>query len=261
MPLLPILLAIAARDLFLPVAGRIHDPMHDIRTKVALQSSASSEAHVTIRFIPASGTPAAAKSLDVTVPPHGTRSVDPFGEEAALGALRITSDQPLTANDRIVTPASSATFEALAATEAITTGDAARLDGFSFTHAATETNRLYIVETAGDALQYSVILLARDGHVLAQSMHLIHRFEQHSRDLDHDFPSIAARNVSILLRGINGGGGIVAAAAVTKRSNGEIDARAIRVTERHQRGLSRSEKLAYLAACLFIIGAAVWRRW
>jgi hypothetical protein len=261
MPLLPILLAVAARDLFLPVAGRIRDPLHDIRTNVTLQNRASSEAHVTIRFIPASGTPAPAKSLDVTVPPHGTRSVDPFGDEAALGALRITSDQPLTANDRIVTPVSSATFEAQSAVEAITTGDAARLDGFSFTHAATETNRLYIVETAGDALQYSVIVLASDGHVLAQNMHLIHPFEQHSRDLDHDFPTIAARKASVLLRGINGGGGIVAAAAVTTRSNGEIDARAVEVTERHERGLSRSEKLAYAAIGLFIIGAALWRRW
>ncbi|HEY2829985.1 MAG TPA: hypothetical protein VGJ88_07685 [Thermoanaerobaculia bacterium] len=36
MPLLPILLVVAGRDLFLPVAGRIDDPPDDVRTFIAL---------------------------------------------------------------------------------------------------------------------------------------------------------------------------------------------------------------------------------
>ena len=264
MPLLPILLAVAARDLFLPVAGRIHDPLHDVRTTVTLRNASSAEAHAKVQFVPAAGTPAPPRSVDVVVLPHAAREIDPFGDEQALGAIRITSDQPLLANSRIVTPASSASFDALSKDEAITAGEAARLDGFTFTHAATETNRVYIIETAGDALQYSVIVRGADGgdggRVLAQNLHLIHPFEQHSLDLDHDFPTLAAPNATVLLRGLNGGGSIVAAAAITKRANGEIAARDMRVIERRDRGLSRTEKAAYAAIALFIVGAAIRRR-
>jgi hypothetical protein len=256
MPLLPILLAVAARDLFLPVAGRIHDPLHDIRTTVTVTNPASSEAHATIRFIPVSGTSATLKPLDVVVPPKGSRTVDPFAEEHALGALHITADHPLIANGRIAT----STFDAIPSTDAISTAEAARIDGFTFTHAATETNRLYIVETSGDALQYTVILLGAGDKVLSQRIYLIHPFEQHSLDLDHDFPTVAAPNVSVRVRGLNGGGSIVAAAAITKRANGEIVAREMKVTERRVRGLSLSEKLAYAGIALFIVGAALRRR-
>ncbi|HEY2322428.1 MAG TPA: hypothetical protein VGJ82_06135 [Thermoanaerobaculia bacterium] len=258
--LLPILLAVAARDLFLPVAGRIHDPLHDIRTNVTLRNPSSSEAHARVQFIPTGGTSAQPKSVDAVVPPNATRTVDPFGDEYALGALRITSDQPLLADGRIVTPLSSASFEARSPKESITAGEAARLDGFTFTHAATATNRLYVIETAGDALQYSVIVRAADGKVIAQNINLIHPFEQHSLDLDHDFPTVAAQNASVLVRGLNGGGGIVAAAAITQRSNNAITAREMTVTEHRDRGLSRTEKVAYAAIALFIIGAALRRR-
>ena len=258
--LLPILLAVAARDLFLPVAGRIRDPLHDIRTVVTLRNTTSSEAHATVHFVPASGTPAPPKSLDVVIPPNATREVNPFGDEHALGAIRITSDEPLLANGRIVTPASSASFDARSPKDAITSGEAATLDGFTLTHAATETNRLYVIETAGDALQYSVIVRGAGGKVLAQNLHLIHPFEQHSLDLDHDFSTVAAQNASVVIRGLNGGGSIVAAAAITKRGNGEITAREMKVTEHRGRGLSAVEKLAYAAIALFIIGAALRRR-
>lgn len=260
MPLLPILLAVAARDLFLPVAGRIRDPLHDIRTVVTLRNTSSAEAHATVHFVPASGTPAPPKSLDVVIPPNAVREVNPFGDEHALGAIRITSDQPLFANGRIVTPASSASFDALSPKDAITSGEAATLDGFTFTHAATETNRLYVIETAGDALQYTVIVRGAGGKVLAQNLHLIHPFEQHSLDLDHDFSTVAAQNASVVIRGLNGGGSIVAAAAITKRANGEITAREMKVTEHRGRGLSAFEKLAYAAIALFVIGTALRRR-
>ncbi|HEX3110878.1 MAG TPA: hypothetical protein VHU41_17395 [Thermoanaerobaculia bacterium] len=259
MPLLPILLAVAARDLFLPVAGRIRDPLHDIRTTVTLRNTSSADAHATLHFIPTAGTPTAAKSVDVVVPANATRDVDPFGDAYALGALRITSDRPLLANGRIGTPSSSASFDARSAKEAITSGEAARLDGFTFTHAASETNRLYVVETAGDALQYSVIVRDADGKVVAQNVHLIHPFEQHGLDLDHDFPTLAAQNAAVVIRGMNGGGSIIAAAAVTKRANDEITAREMKVTERRDRGLSWPEKAAYAAIALFIIGTALRR--
>ena len=96
--------------------------------------------------------------------------------------------------------------------------------------------------------------------MLAQNVHLIHPFEQHSLDLDHDFPLLAGRNASVFVRGLNGGGSIVAAAAITQRANGEIAAREMSVTERRDRGLSRTEKLAYAAIALFLAGAALRRR-
>jgi hypothetical protein len=259
MPLLPILLAVAARDLFLPVAGRIHDPLHDVRTTVTLRNTAPADAHATIRFVPTAGTPGR-PALDVVIPPNASRTVDPFGDANALGAIRITSDQPLVANGRIDSPGSSATFDALSGKDGITSGEAAKLDGFDFTHAAAATNRLYVVETAGDALQYTVIILGAEGKVLSQDLQLIHPFEQHSLDLDGDFPTIAAPNASVLLRGVNGGGRIVAAAAITARSNAAITPREMQVTERRGRGLSNAEKLAYAAIALFILGAAVRSR-
>ncbi|HEY2094555.1 MAG TPA: hypothetical protein VGJ81_22065 [Thermoanaerobaculia bacterium] len=279
MPLLPILLAVAARDLFLPVAGRIHDPLHDVRTTVTLRNSGAADAHATIRFVPTAGT-ARQPPLEIVIPPNATRAVDPFGETPAIGAIRITSDQPIVAtgriangriangrivngrivNGRIVSDGSSATFDAMSSADGITGGDAAKLGGFTFDHAIGATNRLYVVETAGDALQYTTIILGADGNVLGQKLHLIHPFEQHSHDLDADFPGVAVQHASILLRGMNGGGCIVAEAAITARSNGAITARAMKVTERHERGLSNMEKLAYAAIALFIAGAALRSR-
>jgi hypothetical protein len=289
MPLLPILLAVAARDLFLPVAGRIHDPLHDVRTTVTLRNSGAADAHATIRFVLTAGT-ARQPPLEIVIPPHSTRAVDPFGETPAIGAIRITSDQPIVANGRIangriangriangrivngriangrivsariVSAGSSATFDAMSPTDGITAGDAAKIEGFTFDHAIGATNRLYVVETAGDALQYTTIILGADGKVLGQKLHLIHPFEQHSHDLDADFPGVAVQHASILLRGMNGGGCIVAEAAITARSNGAITARAMKVTERHERGLSNMERLAYAAIALFIAGAALRSR-
>lgn len=259
MPLLPILLAIAARDLFLPVAGRVRDPLHDIRTSVTLVNAEPREAHATIRFVPAAGTPSPAFSLDVAVPGNSSRSVDPFGEKGGIGALRITAERPLTGKGTIFSPMSSSAVELLPASLAIGSGDAATAGSFSFTHAASETNRLYVVETMGDALQYSVMIVGADGRILSQNMHLIHPFEQHSLDLDGDFPTVAASNASIRVRGFNGGGRILAAAAVTKRPGGEIVLRSIAMASEPSRGLSTAEKLAYAAIALFIIGSALRR--
>jgi hypothetical protein len=259
MPLLPILLLAAGRDLFLPIAGRISDPFHDVRTTVTLKNASTSVAHATIRYLPASGTLSEGRSLDVTVPANGTRSVDPFGDQGGLGALRITSDQELTASGRITSHAASAIFEALPASRGIGSGEAATVGTFSFTHATSETNRLYIVETTGDALQYSIILRASDGSVVSQNARLIHPFEQHTVDLDNDFPTVTGRNVSAVLRGTNGGGTIVAAAAVTKKPGGEIVPHEMAVATRRGRGLPLSETIAYAAIALFILGAALRR--
>lgn len=260
MPLLPILLLVAGRDLFLPIAGRISDPSHDVRTTVTLSNTSPSEAHATIRYLPASGTPAEGRSLDVTVPSNGTRAVDPFGDQGGLGALRITSDQELTASGQITSRGSSAVFEARPASRGIGSGEAAAVGTFSFTHAASETNRLYIVETNGDALQYSIILHTGDGRVVSQNVRLIHPFEQHSVDLDNDFPTVTGRNVSAVLRGLNGGGTIVAAAAVTKKPGGEIVPYEMVIASRRHRGLPLSETIAYAAIALFILGAYLRRK-
>jgi len=263
MPLLSILLLAAGRDLFLPIAGRISDPLHDVRTTVTLKNPSPSVAHATIRYLPASGTPSEQRSLEVTVPPSGTRPVDPFGDQGGLGALRITSDRELTASGRITSHAASAVFEAIPASHGIRSGETATVGTFSFTHATSETNRLYIVETNGDALQYSIILRADDGSVVSQSAGLIHAFEQHTLDLDNDFPTVTGRNISAVLRGMNGGGTIVAAAAVTKKPGGEIVPFGMGPATRRRYPLPLSETIAYAAIAFFILGAALagpWRR-
>jgi hypothetical protein len=260
MPLLPILLLAAGRDLFLPIAGRISDPAHDVRTTVTLKNASSSEAHATIRYLPASGTPSEGRSFDVVVPPNAARSVDPFGDQGGLGALRITSDQELTASGRITSHAASAVFEARPASQSIGSGETATTGTLTFTHAKSETNRLYVVETSGDALQYSIILRASDGSVVSQSGRLIHAFRQHSIDLDDNFPTVTGRNVSVVLRGMNGGGRILAAAAVTKKPGGEIVPFEMVIASRRGRGLPLSETIAYAAIALFILGAALRSR-
>ncbi len=119
---------------------------------------------------------------------------------------------------------------------------------------------MYIVETSGDALQYSIILRASDGSVVSQNVRLIHPFEQHTVDLDNDFPTVTGRDVSAVLRGLNGGGTIVAAAAVTRKPGDEIVPYEMAVASRRGRGLPLSEKIAYGAIALFIAGAALGSR-
>jgi hypothetical protein len=263
MPLLPtllsIVLAVAARELFLPVAGHVRDSLHDVRTSVTLVNAEPAAAHATIRFVPAVGTPSPEFSLDVAVPAHGSRSVDPFSDRGGIGALRITSDCPLAGKGTIFNPTSSSAIDLLPAPLAIGSGDAATAGSFSFTRANSETNRLYVVETAGDALQYSVMIVGADRQVLSQNMHLIHPFEQQSLDLDGDFPTVAASNASVRIRGFNGGGRVLAAVAVTKRPGGEIALRPVALAAEHSHGLSTAEKLAYAATALFIVGLALRR--
>jgi len=270
----PISAASSDIDLFVPVAGhgrqaggRVFD------TTLWITNSGNTPAHVTLQFLRAMQSNPSPHTTTFTLAPSATRVFDPIsrdllGIDEGVGAIRIRSDQALLAAVRAFTrvesePRSRAvatTFNAIPARFAIGNGQTAIAQGVTLDPAA-ERNRLYVVETAGQPLTYSLAIVDANGNTVAQKAFYITAFEERSIDVGDEFPNLRVDHAIARVRGMNGNGRIIFAGTQIARDSQDGNAYEMSYVNEPRVRMPIGEIVAYvIVACAVIIAAAVYRR-
>jgi hypothetical protein len=274
LPVVPLRGASSDIDLFVPIAGHGHQTGGRVfDTTLWITNSSNATAHVTLQFLRAQQSNPSPHTTSFTLAGAGTRVFDPIGRDLlgideGVGAIRIRSDQPLVAAARAFArvesdPRSRAvatTFNAIPARFAIGNGQNAIAQGVTLDPAAERT-RMYVVETAGQPLTYSIAIVGTNGNVLAQKAFYITSLEERSIELGDEFPNIRADHAVARVRGMNGNGRIVFAAAQIARESQDGNTYEMSYVSEPRVRMPLAEIIAYVAvACAVIVAAAVYRR-
>ena len=242
-------------------------------TTLWITNSGNTSAHVTLQFLRAMQSNPSPRTITFTLAPSSTRVFDPIGRDIlgideGVGAIRIRSDQPVLGAVRAFTrvesePRSRAvatTFNAIPARFAIGNGQTAIAQGITLDHAA-ERNRLYVVETAGQPLTYSIAIVDTNGNTVAQKAFYITAFEERSIDVGDEFPNLELDHAIARVRGMNGNGRIIFAGTQIARDSQDANAYEMSYVNEPRVRMPIGEIIAYIVvACAVIIAAAVYRR-
>jgi len=271
---LPLFATSSDIDLFLPIAGhgrqaggRVFD------TTLWITNSSNARARVTVEFLRAMQSNPSPHSMTFTLAPSSTRVFDPIGRDLlgideGVGAIRIRSDQPLLGAVRAFTRVESdprpravaTTFNAIPARFAIGNGQTAIAQGITLDPAA-ERSRLYVVETAGQPLSYSIAIVDTNGNPVAQKAFYITAFEERSIDVGDEFPNVKIDHAVARVRGMNGNGRIIFAGTQIARESQDGNAYEMSYVSEPRVRMPIGEIIAYIVvACAVIIAAAVYRR-
>jgi len=263
------------RELFVPIAGRGHQADGRLfATTLWVTNAGTSPAHVTLQFLRAAQTNPSPRGITFVLEAGATRVFDPVGADVLgsdniTGALRISSDQPLLATARAAShlesePLSRAvatTFNAMPARFAIGNGQTAIAHGVVLGTAATERYKMYVVETAGQSLSYSIAIVSQDGATIAQKGFYIAPREERGIDLGDEFPNVSSEHAVVRVRGVNGNGRIIFAGAQIARESQDSNAYEMSYTNEPRVRMPMAEVVAYVAvACAIVVAALVYRR-
>jgi hypothetical protein len=262
-------------ELYVPIAGRGHQADGRLfATTLWLTNAGTSPAHVTLQFLRAAQTNPSPRGITFVVESGGTRVFDPIGADVLgsdniTGALRLVSDQPVLATARVashlesesLSRALATTFNAMPARFAIGNGQTAIAHGVVLGTSATERYKMYVVETAGRSLSYSVAIVSQDGATIAQKGFYIAPREERGIDLGDEFPNVSTDHAIVRVRGVNGNGRIIFAGAQIARESQDSNAYEMSYTNEPRVRMPMAEVVAYVAvACAIIVAALVYRR-
>jgi hypothetical protein len=272
---LPISAAFADKDLFVPIAGigRQADGRR-FATALWVTNTGTSPARVTLDFLRAAQTNPAPRSIAFDLAAGATRVFDPLapdflGADNVTGALHIRADEPLLATSRAyshletepMSRAVASSFDAIPARVAIGNGQSAIAHGVAIGPGAQERYKLYVVETVGQPLAYSVALVDPNGATLAQKGFYAAPHEARGFDLGDEFPNVRSDHAVARLRGMNGNGRIIFAGAQIARESLDGNAYEMSYSSEPRMRMPLAEVVAYAAvACAIIVAALVYRR-
>jgi hypothetical protein len=263
---LPAFAGYTARDLYIPIAGRVvgHDGSQFLTT-LSLTNPSSDPATVTVSFLRAAVANPAPRSLTLQLAPSESRNLELDAQllgNDTVGALRIQGTRGVLAQANVYSRMAGETsarnigamFNALPATAAIGTGESATVqglagDGFRY--------RLYVVETVGHPLYFTATLLDAHGSAVAQKRFFVSPREQRTFELTAEFPNVHA--ASLRLTGFNGSGKIVATGAQVRPESHETTPFEMSFPAAPRHRLQMTEALAYVTVALAVIVAAVRR--
>ncbi|HEX7151067.1 MAG TPA: hypothetical protein VF618_06230 [Thermoanaerobaculia bacterium] len=247
----PLFATYTARDLYVPVAGRITAADgREFLTTVSLTNPAIEATGVTISFLKAGQPNPAPRQQKLRL--DGNESREIALEEQFLGALRIEADRDVLAEARVYSRANGAGFNAIPAAFAIGTGESAIVQG-----AAAERYRIYAVETVGHPLYVTATLLDEDGRGVAQKRIFLGPREQRTFELAELFPQ--KRGSAIRLTGFNGSGKIIATGAQVATESRDTTPFEMSFPTAPRHRVKKTEAAAYAAVALAIVIAAVRR--
>ena len=262
-------------ELFVPIAGRGYQADGRIFTTTLWVTNAGTKpAHATLQFLRASQTNPSARGITFALEGGTTRVFDPIGidvlgSDNITGALRLSSDQPLLATARIashleselLSRAVATTFNAIPARFAIGNGQTAIAHGAVLGPTAMERYKMYVVETVGQPLSYSIAIVSQDGVTIAQKGFYIAPREERGIDLGDEFPNVRSDHAIVRVRGVNGNGRIIFAGAQIARESQDSNAYEMSYTNEPRVRMPIAEVVAYVAvACAIVVAALVYRR-
>jgi hypothetical protein len=270
-----LLAATAARDLAVPIAGRgVGSDGRPFETALWITNVSADASSVTLSYLRSARPNETPHATTFTLRPGETRLFDPLGAavtgvESGTGGLLIHADEPVTAVARIYAKAAGEPLSRMRMTTitAIPTRYAVANGGLSWLQGYTGGSsplgyRLYVVETRGEPLYYTISLLDDQGRTGAQKGFYIAGREQRSLDLRAEFPGVTLAHALVRVRGLNGNGRVVFTGLELAPESRDAGAYEMSFLIESRNRLSAEEIIAYavIAAALIAIAVASRRR-
>ena len=246
--------ASAGREVWIPIAGRATgSDGRTFLTTVAITNTSATPADATISYFPNASPHQQPRSLPVRLPPHATvtHELGPEVVPAAspTGGLRIQATAPIVASARIHTGTVGGTFQAIPTDMAIGTGESTLVHGTG----VPGTYRLYVMETKGHPLYFSVKLLDRSARTVTYRRLYLSGFEERYWAFDEAFTSIH-------IDGINGSGRIVAAGSLIDPVTRDVVPFEMLLPSKSRHRLPWPEVAAYSIAATALLVVAIWKK-
>ena len=256
--------ATASRDAFVPVAGRSTGAGgRGFYTTVWVTNVAEEHATVTLSFLGASQPNPKPLTYTQRLAPGEVRQLalpeHLLHGTSGIGALRVESTADVIASAHVYSllageseaRATGATFEAIPARSAFGSGESTVVPGVATPGARF---KLYVVETTGHPLYFTLARLDARGRVLSRQRHYVGIREARAYDLASDGA------VAVRIEGMNGSGKLVAAgvALPAESQDATVFTMSVPLAPRHR--LPMGEMAAYALIALALVGAAFRRR-
>ena len=246
--------ASAGREVWIPVAGRATSgDGRTFLTTVAITNTSDKPADATISYFPSASPQQQPRTLPLRLPPHATVTHELGAEvvpaKSPTGGLRIQATAPIVASARVHTGNVGGTFQAIPTDLAIGSGES------TLVHGAGEpgTYRLYVMETRGHPLYFSVKLLDRNAKTVTYRRLYLSGFEQRNWAFHEPFTSMH-------IDGINGSGRIVAAGSLVDPVTRDVVPFEMLLPSRSRHRLPWPEVAAYSVAAAMLLAVAIWKK-
>lgn len=267
----PLAAAYSGRDLVLPVAG--HSAGADGRlfdTALWITNVSENACDVTLSFYASGETNRTPRVVSLRIAPGQTwfrEGMDPaLTGGAVMGAVRMHATQDVIATARAYSRlrdetnarAVASSFAAIPTQFAIGNGESTLLQGIS---PRDSRYKVYFVEVAGEPLTVTASLVDPDGRIVADKRLYVDAHMQIATDLHALFGDAAVPEHALLrLRGMNGDGRIVAAAAQISAESQDATAYEMMLVTAPRNFMTAGEVAAYSLAALAVLVAAFWKR-
>lgn len=261
------LAATAARDAYIPIAGRaVGAGGRTFDTTVWITNVSEKPASVTLSFLRAAQPNLAPFTYTQRLAPSEIRRIvlpNYLLGTAGVGALRVRSSGDVLATAHVFsigageseTKAVGASIDAVPAEHAIGSNEVTMVQGI-----ATPGTRfkLYVVETSAHPLYFTVTLIDGRGRALGQKRYFIGAREARTFDIQAEFPKAPPSAVALRVAGVNGSGKVIACgvAVATESQDSTAFAMAIPSTLRHR--MPGAEIAAYAIGAV-ALAIAAWR--
>jgi hypothetical protein len=268
---LPLAAAYSGRDLVLPVAG--HSAGADGRlfdTALWITNVSENTCDVTLSFYASGETNRAPRVVRLRIAAGQTwlrDGMDPALTGAAvMGAVRVQATQDVIATARAYSRmrdesnarAVASSFTAIPAQFAIGNGETTLLQGIT---PRDSRYKVYLVEVAGEPLTVTASLVDPGGRPIADKRLYVDAHMQLATDLHALFGDAAVPEHALLhLRGMNGDGRIVAAAAQISAESQDATAYEMMLVTAPRNFMTAGEVAAYSLAALAVLVAAFRKR-
>ena len=248
--------ATPARRLCIPVIGK----WKGSSSTLTVTNTAARPTRVRLSWIIGSPREFSPANMDLMLHGNETRVIDVghdllLGREAA-GGLRISADADVGAQAIIVTRENGApaSLEATPIRHAVGNGDTTMLGAVN----GEGGYRLFVAETYGQAIYFAAKVIVGDT-VRGERRYYIEAGHQTTLPIDREFNLKPGEPFTIVVRGINGDGRLIAAGGSMTASQDLVAVRMLRPALRRNR-MRWPEVITYSSAAFALIAAALYRR-
>jgi hypothetical protein len=253
---LPLLIALAARESALPVAGQ----WRGSSSTVILTNTASRPARVTLSWITGAPRHLAPPNIELMLHGNETRAVE-VGQEIlrgreAAGGLTIVADGDVVARAIIRgrPEGPGAAFDAVPLRDAIGTGESTTIAGV----AGDGGYRLFAAETKGHPVHFSAVVVAGD-EVRGEKRYYLEPLHQLTIPIEREFRIASGEAFTLVMRAMNGSGRLVAAGAELTASQ-DLVPFGMHLRSKPRRRINAAEIAAYGFVTVALVAAAFYAR-
>lgn len=262
----PLFAGYATRDAYLPIVGRAAGADgREYLTTLWVSNPTDERVHVTLTAV--AGAHVARRALSFDLGSHETRTFDPlaapFFVEPGFAAMHIESSDDVIAHARLYTmrggesPAASvaSSFEATPTQFGIGPDESAMLQGIVLT--PEFRYKIYLIETAGHPLYYSLSLLDPRGAAIGTTRSYLGPHQHRVADLRDFFPDARGDHAALRFTGVNGNGRLLAAGVQLAVASGDGTAYEMTFPTASRTRMTTAEVIAYVSVAIVVALALI----